>query len=89
MVPLMRSSGEILRKARLKRSLSQGQLAYLLGIARKDITRWERGHHSIGGDRLIKILSAMNFELVLQEAPNNASPVIASQNPGYEPLRSE
>lgn len=61
------TGGEILKTAREKRGLTQGQLAYITGIAQAEISRWEHGHCAILSDRLLEILAKMQFELELRD----------------------
>lgn len=40
--------GEKLKAARLAAGLTQGQLAELVGVQQRDISRWEGGHREPG-----------------------------------------
>lgn len=40
--------GEKLKAARLAAGLTQGQLAELVGVQQRDISRWENGHREPG-----------------------------------------
>lgn len=63
----MVDAGELIRAARERRGLSQGQLAYLANVAREEICRWESGRHTILSDSFLRILTKLHFRLVLHD----------------------
>jgi transcriptional regulator with XRE-family HTH domain len=54
--------GPILRDARLRAGVSQGQLAIRTGIAAPSISRIENGHESPSYERFATCLRALGFE---------------------------
>ncbi len=59
----MATSGSILREARLRAGLSQGELGQRTGKDRAQIARWERDAVSPSFDTLQAIVRACGFEL--------------------------
>lgn len=51
---------ENLKSARKKAGLKQGQLAEIIGVTQKDISRWENGVYSPGTDMLIRLCKALD-----------------------------
>lgn len=60
-------SGGLIKLARERRGWTQGQLAYIAGVAREEVCRWERGHHAILSDRLLDILAKLHFQVLLRD----------------------
>ena len=58
--------GYLLRGYRKQQGLSQSQVAERIGLAQNEISRIETGAVSPTTDRLFKILSALNLNLVLE-----------------------
>lgn len=50
-----------IRMYRERAGLTQAQLADLAGVHQHHISRWERGHHEIGGTNLCKVAEALNM----------------------------
>jgi transcriptional regulator with XRE-family HTH domain len=61
----MKRGNELLREAREKCGLTQGQLSYTTGINRASISRWELGKRQIPFDTLVGILDAMGLQVVV------------------------
>jgi len=51
--------GEGLRRVRLKRNVSQAELANGLRISRQQVSAWERGESQISPDRAVVLLSLL------------------------------
>lgn len=64
-VPRSGRVGELLRQHRLRRSLTQAELARQIGITQSDLSRMEKGEYRVPLDVLFRILSA--FEMSLGE----------------------
>lgn len=58
--------GHLLRGFRKEIGLTQSQVADRIGLAQNEISRIETGDVSPTTDRLFKILSALNLNLVLE-----------------------
>ena len=58
-----------LARARIARGLTQAQLAAMVGCAQEEISRWERGMHTMGGQRLAQIARTLGcrIEDILEE----------------------
>lgn len=52
-----------LARARIARGLTQTQLADMVGCTRVDVSRWERGTHTMGGQRLVQIARALGCRI--------------------------
>lgn len=52
-----------IKKMRINRGLSQGQLADLIGVAQQHVSRWETGNHRPSVDVLIKIAEVLNCNI--------------------------
>lgn len=59
------TSGELIRAARLRAELSQGQLAERLGMPRSSIARWETETVEPGLSTLRRVLQACGYDLSL------------------------
>ena len=59
----MPSSGSLLREARLRAGLSQGDLGKLVGKDRAQIARWERDANSPPNETLRRLVRACGFDL--------------------------
>lgn len=57
--PRQRGNESALTRARMAAGLTQGQLAEEIGCKQKDISRWERGHHSPSAAILAKIAKTL------------------------------
>lgn len=57
--PRERGNESAMARARMVAGMTQGQLADSVGCLRKDISRWERGHHVPNGATLAKIAKAL------------------------------
>ncbi len=65
----MRSSGSLLREARLRAGLSQGALGERVGKDRAQIARWERGGNTPSFETLRRLLQACGFDVSSQLIP--------------------
>lgn len=52
-----------LARARIARGLTQTQLADMVGCTRVDVSRWERGTHATGAQRLAQIARALGCRI--------------------------
>jgi len=57
------TSGSLIRQARLRRGLSQTELAERLGRDRAQIARWEHGVNNPSFETLREVLNACGFDL--------------------------
>ncbi len=62
---MVRSSGSILREARLRAGLSQAELSERSGKDRAQIARWERDGVMPGFETLVALVQACGFDLSL------------------------
>jgi HTH-type transcriptional regulator / antitoxin HipB len=58
--------GRALRDARRARGLSQGEVAELAGITQATVSHAERGTRPLSIDTVLRLLSALKLELVIQ-----------------------
>ena len=63
------AAGELVREMRLRRTMSQRELAELAGTRQAAISRIERGLVSPSVDTLERIVAAMGERLVMSTAP--------------------
>ena len=70
--------GQLLQGARKSRDVSQEQLAHLSGISQARISFGELNAGRIPVERLLKILSSLELELVVQD--KNASDSISTKS---------
>jgi transcriptional regulator with XRE-family HTH domain len=63
----MVEGGELLRRARQMRGLTQGDLAARAGTSQEQVSRWESGRRSPTVMQLSRLLAVMGFELTLRE----------------------
>lgn len=75
------AAGELLREARVKKGLTQKELAERADTTQASIARWEGGKDSLTVHQLGKMLGAMDFELELR-----ARPVSASRSGGFSSI---
>ena len=52
-----------LARARIARGLTQAQLADMVGCTRVDVSRWERGTHRVGAQRLAQMARALGCRI--------------------------
>lgn len=71
-LPRMRG-GDLVREARLRAGLTQGELSRLTGTQRSVISRWEQGAVSPSFDNLLEVIEACGFDLPLMLVPRDAS----------------
>jgi transcriptional regulator with XRE-family HTH domain len=64
------TTGDLIRAARLRAELSQGQLAERLGMPRSSIARWEIDQVEPGFSTLRRVLQACGFDLSLALIPH-------------------
>jgi len=55
--------GELIKEARMKKGLSQGDLAKLTGINRADISKYETGYRKPLSENLLKIVRGLDMKL--------------------------
>ena len=60
--PRMRNESKLAR-VRIARGLTQAQLAEMVGCAQAEVSRWERGTHVMGGQRLAQIAQALECRI--------------------------
>jgi len=65
----VRSSGSILREARLRAGLSQAELSARSGKDRAQIARWERDVVMPGFETLVELVQACGFDVSLDLVP--------------------
>jgi HTH-type transcriptional regulator / antitoxin HipB len=65
--------GRALRDARRARSLTQAQVAEISGVAQPTVSNVERGASSVSFGTLLRILAALQLELVLKDRPSETS----------------
>jgi len=58
--------GYILKDARLRRRLTQAEAGKCAGLDQTVISRIENGRHALRVDTLFKILSALDYEVLIQ-----------------------
>lgn len=58
--------GYLLKDARKKRNLTQSEAGRLVGLEQAVISRIEQGRHALRVDTLFRLLSALDYELLLQ-----------------------
>jgi transcriptional regulator with XRE-family HTH domain len=63
------TSGELMRSARMRAGLSQGQVAERLGLPRSSVARWETDAVEPGLTTLRRVLQACGFDLSLALVP--------------------
>jgi hypothetical protein len=63
------TAGALIREARLRAGLSQGELGDRLGRDRTQIARWERDAVSPSFDVVMEIVAICGFDLVLDLQP--------------------
>jgi transcriptional regulator with XRE-family HTH domain len=68
------TSGEMIRSARLRAGLSQGELAERLGMPRSSIARWEVDKVEPGWSTLRRVLQACGFDLATTLVPFERDP---------------
>ena len=66
---MVRSSGSIVREARLRAGLSQVELSERSGKDRAQIARWERDVVMPGFETLVELVRACGFDLSLDLVP--------------------
>ena len=54
-----RTNDSTLARIRIKRSLTQCQLADMIGCSQKDISRWESGEHTQSTASILKLAIAL------------------------------
>jgi transcriptional regulator with XRE-family HTH domain len=70
----MSSSGSLLREARLRAGLSQGDLGERTGKDRAQIARWERDANSPPYETLRTLVRACGFDLSTELVPYDDAP---------------
>ena len=60
--PRVRNDSKLAR-VRIARGLTQAQLAAMVSCAQEEISRWERGMHTMGGQRLARIARALGCRI--------------------------
>lgn len=60
---LKKNFGEILKKARENKEISQRELARLVGVERRSIIYWEQGKQNITLENADKLLKALGVEI--------------------------
>jgi transcriptional regulator with XRE-family HTH domain len=70
----MSSSGSLLREARLRAGLSQGELGERVGKDRAQIARWERDANSPPYETLRTLVRACGYDLSTELVVYDASP---------------
>lgn len=78
--------GPLIREARIRHGLSQGELGRRIGIAQSAVSRIERDLHSPSLDTLGQILGAMGETLLLRTVPLN-QPLPEAGNQSIAELR--
>ena len=68
------TSGELIRSARLRAGLSQGELAERLGMPQSSIARWEVDSVEPGLSKVRRILRACGFDVSLSLIPFERDP---------------
>jgi transcriptional regulator with XRE-family HTH domain len=68
------TTGDLIRAARLRAGLSQGQLSERLGIPRSSIARWEIDAVEPGFSTLRRVLQGCGFDLSLTLVPFERDP---------------
>lgn len=59
----MQTLGEIIRRARMQKRISQERLGELTGVTRSAVNQWENGHtKNLSGDRLNSIAQALDLD---------------------------
>jgi transcriptional regulator with XRE-family HTH domain len=64
----VRSSGELLRAARVESALTQTELAARTGVPQSLISAYERGRRQPGADMLLRLLAGTGHEVVLRSS---------------------
>lgn len=79
-------SGRLIREARIRHGLSQGELGRRIGMAQSAVSRIERDQHSPSLDTMEQILGAMGETLLLRTVPLN-QPLPEAGNQSIAELR--
>lgn len=58
-----RTNESKLARVRITRGLTQTQLAEMVGCTRVDVSRWERGTHAMGAQRLAQMARALGCRI--------------------------
>lgn len=67
----LRELGELIRRRRTERGLSQAELADKVGTTRQWVSRLEKGKNDIGAGRLLAVLDALDLNLDIR-SPRHA-----------------
>ena len=65
---------DILKKARMKKGLSQQELADKLFVAKATVARWENGNRSPDTDMVIKIAKCLDIDISVLMSDGNETP---------------
>lgn len=70
---MLMQGGELMREARRRAGMTQGQIAALLGTGQSTIVRWERGQRSPSFEMVTRTVRACGLELQVSLGPSNNS----------------
>ncbi len=76
---VMRSLGEVVRKYRILRGLSQAELAEKIGVEQTTLSKYERGKLQIDGNTLLKLIDILKIDI--SELLGNAEPTKLAVTP--------
>lgn len=60
-----RAFGEIIRSERMKRGITQAELAKKSGFTREAVSYWENGHKSISLENADKLADTLSIEIII------------------------
>lgn len=60
-----RAFGEIIRSERIKRGITQAELAKKSGFTREAVSYWENGHKSISLENADKLADTLSIEIII------------------------
>lgn len=66
-----RQFGQVLRKIRDYRGITQEELSEKSGVVQDKISKIENNNHNPTLDTIFRILGALNYEIILEERPGS------------------
>ena len=57
--------GEIMRSERVKKGITQAELARKIGFTRESVCYWENGHKKISLENADKLANALGIEIII------------------------
>lgn len=74
-------SGFKIRQSRLRKGLSQSQLARAVGVSERNVVRWETGRNQPRIEHLVRIaeVCGVNVGDLLENGPDDSEPITREQ----------